>query len=537
LKRLITALAIVALTFAGTACSRPGPVQTRTGVLRIGLPIAPQNLNGILAQNTNEVFVDGLIYSQLVTLDDKGNEVPDLASVVPTLANGGISKDGLTITYHLRTDVKWHDGVPFSSKDVAFSWRAVMNPNNNVVARHGFDQVASVSTPDAATVVFHMKRVFPPAIEALFGLSDSPTFILPEHLLGKDATINTIAFNASPIGTGPFKFGRWLRGDQIILTANPDYFLGKPKLDRIVLKLIPDANTTESELRANDIDLAFELTGTNFHSFANDPKFVRTNAHAPSFTAILFNTARAPFTDLRVRRALAMAIDRPRMATTDTYGSGSLASADLTPFSWAFDPSLAPIPYDPKAAGALLDAAGWRIGSNGLRAKNGAPMSIQLTYGQGSQTARTIAEQVQAQLKQIGIDLTTKSYDYSVLYAAAQNGGIFNTGHYDMAEYSWISGGDPDDSSQWLSSNIPPNGNNVTWYRSPAMDAAQRAALATFDRSARKRAYGAIERLLLTDIPGTFIYYQGERFVATPALKGFAPNGLNAGWNAYQWSI
>ena len=140
MKRLVTALAIVALTFGGVACSKQGPVATGTGVLRIGLPIAPQNLNGILAQNTNEVFVDGLIYSQLVTLDDKGNEVPDLASVVPTLANGGISKDGLTITYHLRTGVKWHDGAPFSSKDVAFSWRAVMDPNNNVVARHGFDK-------------------------------------------------------------------------------------------------------------------------------------------------------------------------------------------------------------------------------------------------------------------------------------------------------------------------------------------------------------------------------------------------------------
>lgn len=537
MRRLITALAIVALTFAGTACSKQGPVATRTGVLRIGLPIAPQNLNGILAQNTNEVFVDGLIYSQLVTLDDKGNEVPDLASVVPTLANGGIAKDGLTITYHLRTNVKWHDGVQFSSKDVAFTWRAVMDPNNNVVARHGFDQVASVATPDAATVVFHMKRVFPPAIEALFGLSDSSTFVLPEHLLAKDKNLNAISFNANPVGTGPFKFGRWLRGDQIVLTANPDYFLGKPKVDRVVLKLIPDANTTESELRAHDIDLAFELTGTNFHSFASDADFVRTNAHAPSFTAILFNTNRAPFTDPRVRRALTMAMNRPGMAVTDTFGSGSLASADLTPFSWAFDPSLAPVPYDPKGAGALLDAAGWRLGPNGLRAKDGAPMSVQLTYGQGSQTARTIAEQVQAQLKQIGIELTTKSYDYSVLYAAAQNGGIFNTGHYDMAEYSWISGGDPDDSSQWLSSNIPPNGNNVTWYRSPEMDAAQKVALSTFDRTVRKRAYATIERLLLRDLPGAFIYYQGERFVATPALKGFAPNGLNAGWNAYAWSI
>lgn len=537
MKRLAALILVPLLLVGAASCSKQGSAGIHTGVLRIGLPIAPQNLNGILPQNTNEVFVDGLIYSQLVTLDDKGNEVPDLASVVPTLSNGGISKDGLTITYHLRTDVKWHDGVPFTSKDVAFSWHAVMNPSNNVVARHGFDQVASVSTPDAATAVFHMKRMFPPAIEALFGQSDSPTYILPEHLLGRDANLNAIAFNASPIGTGPFKFGRWLRGDQIVLTANPDYFLGKPKLDQIVIKLIPDANTTEAELRSHDIDLAFELTGTNFRNFINDPNFVRINARSPSYTSILFNMSRAPFTDLRVRKAIAMAIDRPSMAATDTFGSGSLATADLSPFSWAFDPSLKPLPYDPKAAGALLDAAGWRVGANGIRAKNGAPLSVQLAYGQGSQTAKTIAEQVQAQLKLVGIDLTAKSYDYSVLYAAAQNGGIFNSGNYDIAEYSWISGGDPDDSSQWLSDNVPPNGNNVAQYRSAAMDAAQKVALSTFDRSVRKRAYRRVEEMLLTDVPGAFIYYQGERFVATPDFTGFAPNGINAGWNAYRWSI
>jgi peptide/nickel transport system substrate-binding protein len=536
-KRLAALLLVPMLLVAAAACSKQGSTGVRTGTLRIGLPISPQNLNGILPQNTNEVFVDGLIYSQLVTLDDKGNEVPDLASVVPTLANGGISKDGKTITYHLRTNVKWHDGVRFTSKDVAFTWHAVMNPNNNVVARHGFDQVASVSTPDDATVVFHMKTIFPPAIEALFGESDAPTFILPEHLLAKYPNLNTLAFNASPIGTGPFKFARWLRGQQIVLVANPEYFLGRPKLDQITIELIPDANTTEAELRSHDIDLAFELTGTNFRNFIGDAKFVRTNAHSPSYTAIFFNMDRPPLNDLRVRRALAMAIDRPTMATRDTFGSGSLATADLSPFYWAFDPSLKPVPFDPKAAGALLDSAGWSLGPNGIRTNNGRPFSLQLVYGQGSQTAKTIAEQVQAQLKTVGIDLATKSYDYSVLYAAAQNGGIFNGGNYDVAEYSWISGGDPDDSSQWLANNVPPNGNNVTRYKSAAMDAAQRAALSTFDRAARKRAYARIQQLLLTDVPGTFIYYQGERFVATPDLTGFAPNGINAGWNAYQWSI
>ncbi len=537
MRRILLGLLVPALIFGAVSCSKSGVAGGETGTLRIGLPIPPTNLNGILSQNVPEVFVDGFIYSQLVTLDADKHEVPDLAERVPTLANGDISADGKTITYHLRHNVKWHDGVPFTSKDVLFSWRAVMNPKNNVVARRGSDLVASVDTPDPYTAVFHMKVLFPPAIEALFGESDSPLFIIPEHLLAKYASLNQIPFDSAPIGTGPFKFGRWLRGDRIVLTANPDYFLGVPKLKQIVIMLIPDANTTEAQLRSHDIDLAFELTGTNWHHFENDSEFVRVLAPSPSYTSILFNNARAPLTDARVRRALTMAIDRPTIAQRDTYGSGTLAAADLGPFYWAHDPSLKPIPFDPAGAAALLTAAGWTPGPDGIRVKNGKRLSFQIAYGQGSPTSSNIVVQTQQMLKHVGVELTPKSYAFANLYAAAQDGGIYNVGNFDLAMYSWISGGDPDNSSEWLSTQIPPAGNNVARYRSPEMDALQAQALSTFDRGVRVKAYAKIEALLLRDSPGSFFYYQGERHVATTALKGFAPNGINAAWNAYQWSI
>ncbi len=537
MRRILFALLVPALIFGAVSCSKQDSNGETGGTLRIGLPIPPTNLNGILTQNVPEVFVDGFIYSQLVTLDDKNREVPDLAERVPTLANGDIAKDGKTITYHLRHNVKWHDGIAFTSKDVAFSWRAVMNPKNNVVARRGYDLVASVDTPDPYTVVFHMKMLFPPAIEALFGESDSPLFIIPEHLLAKYPNLNQIAFNAAPIGTGPFKFGRWLRGDRIVLTANPDYFLGAPKLKQIVIMLIPDANTTEAQLRSHDIDLAYELTGTNWHHFENDPNFVHLLAPSPSYTAILFNTGRAPLTDVRVRRALVLAIDRPTIATKDTYGAGVLASADLGPFYWAYDPTLKPVPFDPTAAAALLTAAGWMPGPDGIRMKNGKRLSLQIAYGQGSPTSTNIVLQTQQMLKRVGVELAPKSYAFANLYAAAQDGGIYNAGNFDLAMYAWIAGGDPDNSSAWLSTQIPPAGNNVSRYRSAEMDALQAQALSTFDHGVRAKAYAKIEALLLRDAPGAFIYNQGERHVLTPAFKGYAPNGINAAWNAYQWSI
>ena len=147
------------------------------------------------------------------------------------MQNGGISKDGLTITYHLRHGVRWHDGAPFDSGDVKFTWQAIMNPRNNVVSRRGYDQVASVDTPDDYTVVFHMKRFFAPAIDTIFGESDTPYRILPRASARERIPISIRSpFNSAPVGTGPYRFVRWLRGDRIVLAANPAYFRGAPKI-------------------------------------------------------------------------------------------------------------------------------------------------------------------------------------------------------------------------------------------------------------------------------------------------------------------
>lgn len=527
-------LAIVAIS----ACSRSGgSVAVSSNELRIAIPIDPTQLNPILTQNQVESFVDGLIFDELVTLDNHGNEVPDLAAEVPTLANGGISKNGLTITYHLRRDVRWQDGAPFTSRDVRFTWQAIMNPANNAVSRRGFDQVASVSTPDPYTVVFHMKKLFAPAIEALFGESDSPYRVLPAHLLAQYPNLNQVPFDAAPVGTGPYRFARWERGDRIVLDANPDYFRGTPHIKQLTIKIITDANTTETELRAHAVDLAVEVTAANFHSMESDPQLLGQLVNAPAYVAILFNTGRAPLDDVRVRRAIALAIDSRAIVRDTTYGTGSIGNADLTPFSWAYDKALKPTPFDPAQARALLDAAGWRVGPSGMRTKNGVPLSLQLVYGQGSTSARNIVVEVQQMLRQVGVAVQLKSYAYATLYAAAQSGGILNGGKFDMTLYAWISGGDPDNSSQWICSMIPPKGNNVSRYCSSQMDAAQRLALSTFDRTVRKRAYGHIETLLLQDAPAAFLFDEPMRYVRIPQLQNFEPNGISEGWNAQDWRL
>jgi peptide/nickel transport system substrate-binding protein len=493
-------------------------------------------LNPILPQNSIENFLDGLIFDVLVTQDQHHRQIGDLAAIVPTLQNGGISKDGLTITYHLRHGVKWHDGVPFTSKDVKFTWRAILNPRNNVVSRRGYDQIASMDTPDDYTVVMHMRRVFAPAIDTIFGESDTVLRILPAHMLAGYPSLNQVVFNAGPTGTGPYRFVSWLRGDRILLEANPDYFRGAPQLKRLTALVIQNDNTTETQLRSHEADLAIEISAPIYRDLADEPAVVRQLAEAPVYSAILFNAKRPPLDDVRVRRALVLGMDRAAIVRDDTYGTARLAVADLSPFYWAFDPALAPAPYDPAQAKALLGAAGWHPGPDGVRIRNGTRLSFLLVYGNGSQLARAVTAQVQQMYRPLGIEVELKGFDYATLYAAAQNGGILNGGRFDLAMYSWISGSDPDDSSQWTCDAVPPAGNNVSRYCSPDMDAAQRLALSTFDRGTRKRAYARIQALLLRDAPAAFIYYQALRYAHIAQLQNFVPNGTSEGWNAGEWS-
>jgi peptide/nickel transport system substrate-binding protein len=540
--RRVAAAAVALLLLLAAGCSKTGGGVTNArsnGILRVGLWTEPTSLNPLLATNTAENFVSSLAFDLLVTIDDRGHDVPDLAAVVPTLQNGGISQDGLTITYHLRRNVKWQDGAPFTSADVKFSWQAVMNLNNNVVERRGYDQVRSVDTPDAYTVIFHLKAPFAPFIDTVFGESDEPFRIVPKHLLDKYPNINQVPFNQLPVGTGPFKVTRWLHGDRIEMVANPQYFRGAPKLRAITILIIPDGNTVESELRAHDIDLAPDLATANINNLRQRPASGVTTLlpKGPSYYSIDYNTKHPPLDDVRVRRALNYAIDEKRIIDTLLSGTAVPAAADLSDFYWAYDPNVTKYPYDPKKAASLFDAAGWRIGPGGIRQKNGRRLTLELSYGQGNATSRQMGVQIQQDLRRAGVDLQIKTYNYTIFYATKAMGGILNSGKYDLAEYAWIAGADPDDSSAWMCDTVPPAGNNVTLYCNPQFDAAERDALSHFDQARRKKDYSITQSLLASDAPAAFQYYQRRRYALSTGLHNFTPNGVSEGWNAFQWSL
>jgi len=535
----------VGLICVGAACSRvqTGSADarhpwTRPGVFRTSTYASPNSLNPILPTNTAENFYASLAFDPLISLDQQGRQVPILALEVPTLSNGGVSRDGRRITYHLRRGVQWHDGAPFTSADVQFSWQAVMNPKNNVVSRRGYDLVTSVQTPDPYTVVFNMRQPFAPAINTLFAESDQPYRIIPKHILAKYSDINAVPFNSKPVGTGAFRFSRWLRGDRIEYVANANYFLGAPKLKRIIVKIIPDDNTRVAQMRTHELDGALSLSLAAIRDLRGAPEVKLVLPLQPNYLSLSMNLTHPPLNDINVRRAIAYAINKNEITRVDTYGAARVATEDLSPFySWAFAPAVTQYPYNPDRAAQLLDRAGWHRSLKGIRTKNGQPLSLQLVYGQGSLTGKTLGVQIQAALNSVGIDTQIKTYNYTQLFAAAQMGGIFNSGKYDVAIYSWVSGADPDDSSQWSCAFIPPHGNNITRYCDKEMNAVQEAALTHFDLPARKAAYRRSQELLARDVPAVFVYWPTERDAVNPDLKNYTPNGISEGWNAYQWSI
>ena len=542
--RFVTGALLLALLGAVSACTRvagggEGPSHnpwTVPGTLRVAISSAPNTLNTLLGTQQIEVMVLGFAMDPLIATDPEGHDHPILAATVPTLENGGISRDGLTITYHLRHGVKWQDGAPFSSHDVQFTFRAIMNPDTLVGTRHGYDEIARVETPDAYTAVFRLKRRFAPAVHTFFAHSDSVYYILPAHLLEKYHDLNRIPFNSLPVGTGPFKVLRWLRGDRIEYVANDNYFLGRPKLRRVVIRIVPDENTIVDEMRAHEVDWFSQASPRVYPQIKLIPgysiRLVPTNAN----DAIIFNTAHPPFDDARVRRAVGLAIDKPVISRDVTYGTTIPAGEDLPDFMWAANPQAGWRTRDLPRAKALLEAAGWHVGPGGIRVKNGKPLDAGLAFRTDSITDRNRGVLIASMLRDAGFNISLKGYTTALLYGPPGS-GILADGKYDAALETWYAGIDPDNSTQMLCDQFPPHGLNWARYCNPKMDAAQHDALDNYDRARRKADYATIESLLATDAPFVYLWWPRQIEAVNTDLQNFRPNGLVENWNAWTWSI
>lgn len=504
------------------------------GVVRYAIPNDLNTLNPVLGGLAYENAIEEVIFNGLVKLDDQQRLIPDLATEVPSRANGGISANGTTITYHLRRGVKWQDGAPFTSADVVFTFAKIMDPNVNASSSAPYTHIASITAPDDYTAVVHLKEPWAPAIAQLFCNGEQGS-IIPKHLLQRSADFNRDSFGIHPIGTGPMRLARWDRGAQLVLVPNPHYFAGAPKIQRLVIPIIPDANTRLTTLTSHELDFA---TVGNPSQVANlravaGLKVLLVKNYYLYFLSI--NVTRPPLDDVRVRRALAMAMDRSRLTQTTFLGSAIPADSDIPPFSWAYERNNGSPPYDLAQANRLLDSDGWRAGSDGVRRKGNQRLSFGIMTVSGSAIGASLAEQLQQAWRALGIDTTVRPEPLNVQRSPT---GALVTGAFDTALSGFIYDPDPDRSTVFGSQYIGARGFNESRYISARSDQLTNAAVSVYEREKRKPLYAQLQRLWNRDLPIIPIAWVDNIDAINSDLHGFKPEPVNSDfWNIQQWQI
>jgi peptide/nickel transport system substrate-binding protein len=536
LRRIATiavAVSLAACTKVGTQTASGRNPWTIPGVLRIGNTEEPNSLNLMFGHNLATDEITCLLFSFILRNDANGNLFPDLATEVPTLQNGGISKDGKTITVHLRHGVRWSDGYPLTAADWIFTYHAVLNPANNTKTNYGWDKIASASAPDPYTIVIHLKQPSVEGIEILTMGGDAyPP--LPAHLLAKLPNINNAQFNSAPVSSGPFILKQWNHGNSLTFVANPLYFRGKPKLKEIVWKVIPNTQTLLTQLASHEIDVYANVNEDQIAQLSGISGIRIEHRLVAWWQHLGLNTEKPQLSDVRVRTAIAEGVDWKRILDTVYHGYGVPALSDVFPQSWAA-PKLPPYTYDPVAAKRLLAQAGWKIGADGVLHKGALAMDLTLIAGADDEENEGAEVLVQSMLKPLGFNVTIHNYPRNYLFA--QDGPIYS-GKYDMEWSLETNGPDPDDSGSWNSGFIPPNGANTSWLRDKLVDEYGDDEASTFDEATRKAYIQKEEERIRALNPAIFAFWIESYYGLNSDLKNFVPSAFIADeWNAWQWEI
>lgn len=517
-----------AITLALSSCAATVP---DTDIVRVAIRGPLTTLDPLLVFSYEANSVDEAIFDGLVKIDPRGDVVPDLARVVPSVRNGGISPDGRTITYHLRRAVRWQDGAPFTSADVAFTFDLLRDPHINGPNRAIYGLVSSLQTPDRYTVRVHLLRPYAAAVARLFCIGENGA-IVPRHLLQHSRDINRDDFNVHPIGTGPYELVSWARGSSLDLRANPAYFEGSPHIKELELLEVPDDSTLLSLLRTHEIDVA-TIPPSLIPAVRHDSAVRIIAASTRTAIYLAFNLTRSPFDDRRVRTALALGLDRHRIARVVSLGTARAADSLISPMSWAYAPKNAAPAYDVMRANELLDASGWRRGTHGMRSKNGQPLAIGLVTFQAP-AVRAMAVLIQDAWRNLGARVSVRFVSGNMLYGD----GLLSKGRYDVALLGQGFDADPDLTEFITGRYVPPLGDNFARYRDADIDRWSDAALRTSNRPARTVLYARIIRRLNQDLPYIPIAWPSTIYAVNTRLRGFKPETLNSDfWNVANWRM
>ncbi len=518
-----TGTSLVPASVASGVAKTERNASTIPHTLRIGDIQDVPSLNPHLATALSLGFLSELTMAFLVRYGARNEPIPELAIEVPSKENHLVSADGLTITWRLRHGVRWSDGAPFTADDVVFSTNAVNNLKNDEVGRDGWDLITKIDEPDKYTVVYHLKRPYAAFLPTYFGTAGAEPCILPKHILGALPDINHAAYNSKPVGIGPFRYVTWVRGDHIELEANPYYWRGMPKLRKIIYKFIPDRNTLLTQMRTGEVDM-WPIVGIGFYDRVKALPNATTIAHPGYLYEHLdFNMTRPIFADRAVREALRYALDRPTLRQKIWHGLGVLQEGMIPPISPLYT-ALPRIPFDLAKAIALLDADGWRRGTDGVRVKNGRRLVFDFAANSGQPDGDQAIELIRSTWQQIGAQINLLHYPPTVFFGSYQDGGTIYAGKFDVIDFAWQLTPDGDLSNLLECDDTPPNGQNDMHYCSAAADANMRRMKATYGLAERRALDAAVQRQFIADVPSIVMTIREDVFSYNSDLTGWHPN-------------
>jgi peptide/nickel transport system substrate-binding protein len=485
-------------------------------------------------------MVCNLIFSKFVKYDDNLTLNPDLIVEIPTVENGGVSADHLTYTYRLRADAKWHDGYPVTSADVEFTYNVIMDQDVNVESREGWDVVEAVETPDAHTVQFRLKRHYPDFVSETF-FDES---VLPEHILRGDTgkRFHSARFHHAPIGSGPFKFKEWVPGSHLTLVANKGYYGEGPYLDEILLKFIPNENTLLIQLKTGEIDI-FDNANINFiDQLYSIPGIVIYKTPMLMYEHLDLNTENEILRDKRVRQALSYATNKNEIAEQIYNGLVTVAPLDEFQASRFYDSEVAGrVVFDPREARRLLHEAGWDDSdSDGILDKNGRELKLSITASAGQLNRERTELVLRDQYRRVGVDLTVRNYNGTVLYGTYEDGGILKRGKFDIAMYAWLSSPEPATKEALYSSkNIPPHGQNNPRINHRELTELLKRGSTEVDLERRIAIYRRVSEILVEEVPVIPLFWYTSVDPCTDRLRNYRPNPTQSAdtWNASTWYL
>ena len=477
----------------------------------------PDNLNPYLAGLAASSAVYRFAFDSLYTVNIKGDWVPALATGYT------VSPDGLTWTFKLRPGVRWSDGAPFTSADVRFTWQLATNKDVHITYATGFDKIASIDTPDPLTVAYHLKEPYAPFRDQVMGAA-----IVPRHVLGSLSgdQINRSPFNQKPVGTGPFVVSEFATDDHATLVANPRYWGQKARLQRIIVRIVPDQNTQVNLLKAGELNL-LSVPAARLDEISHAPNIIIKRYLAPTYALVQLDEYEF-LRDVAVRQALDYATPKASIIRNVMKGQAEPAVSDMVPNGPYANKRLHPRPYDPARAHQILLQDGFKPGPGRFLYKDGKRLEVPLWTISGRPPFVQAMELIAQAWRSIGVYTETHAVSAAALFG--QNGPQWN-GKDEALIFTWGQGVFPENKINWHSSFIPKDANspgeNDERYSNPEMDRLLEEADRTIDEAKRHALYNRIQDLEFRDVPIIFLFWLMNNNAITNTVQGYDVSTFN----------